>query len=489
MAVDLEQINLKFTASIGNVSKTFSALESRLSKLQTALNGLNTSNLDRLASSVDRLASASNAMSNNDSANKAMRSLATSLKKFESVNSGSVINASNALTTLGNAMSTFMGIDPVKANSLSILATSLNSFGRVKPLAGIEGLAKLGTSINQFMVSLDGLDPARMYQLSQAILNFASGLNLLGRAKVGQAIVNLPLLAKEMENLMQSLARAPTVSDNVIRMTDSLARLASQGGKAGTVATGLNRAMNASSTAGRNGANGIRLFGNSAKGAHKHIKSLASTVGGLIAKYWILWRAVQMLGNMAGVASNLVEVQNVVDHTFGQMQYKLEDFTKSSIENFGLSTLAVKQYASRFQSMGMSMGITNAQVAKSADFVSAHMTDEAKALYNSSESLADMSINLTKLAGDYASFYDVDPAEAFEKFQSVLTGQTRPLRAYGLDLTQATLKEFALKNGLDADIASMSQAEKAMLRYQYIMAQSSHITGDFARTSDRKCVA
>ena len=183
MAVDLEQINLKFTASIGNVSKTFSALESRLSKLQTALNGLNTSNLDKLASSVDRLASASNAMSNNDSANKAMRSLATSLKKFESVNSGSVINASNALTTLGNAMSTFMGIDPVKANSLSILATSLNSFGRVKPLAGIEGLAKLGTSINQFMVSLDGLDPTRMYQLSQAILNFASGLNLLAERK------------------------------------------------------------------------------------------------------------------------------------------------------------------------------------------------------------------------------------------------------------------------------------------------------------------
>lgn len=51
-------------------------------------------------------------------------------------------------------------------------------------------------------------------------------------------------------------------------------------------------------------------------------------------------------------------------------------------------------------------------------------------------------------------------------------------------MTQATLQEWALKNGLDADIQSMTQAEKAMLRYQYIMAQSSHITGDFARTSD-----
>ena len=85
--------------------------------------------------------------------------------------------------------------------------------------------------------------------------------------------------------------------------------------------------------------------------------------------------------------------------------------------------------------------------------------------------------------------YDVDPAETFEKFQSVFSGATRPLRSYGLDLTQATLKEFALKNGLDSNIESMTQAEKAMLRYQYILQNSNHILGDFSRTSDRKCVA
>ena len=51
-------------------------------------------------------------------------------------------------------------------------------------------------------------------------------------------------------------------------------------------------------------------------------------------------------------------------------------------------------------------------------------------------------------------------------------------------MDQTTVSEWALKNGLDADVQSMTQAEKAMLRYQYIMAQSSHITGDFARTSD-----
>ena len=484
MGVDLEQITLKFNASIGNVSKTFDALEKRLSKLQTSLSGLNTANLDRLASCVDKLSGAMGNMASSAGAEKAMRSLATSLDRLAKVDTASVARASSVLSSMGNALRTLPTIDPMQSQSLSELATAMNAFGRVKSVNGIAGLGTLSTNIRELMTSLDGFDPSRFQQLSSALESFASALNILGRAKVSQAITNLPLLAKEMENLMQSLARAPTVSDNLIRMTEALAKLSAQGGKVGTATNGLNRALNSTSYAGRNGARGLNLFGNSARGAHKHVKSLASTVGGLIAKYWILWRAIQGLGNMAGVASNLVEVQNVVDHTFGQMQSKLDDFTKSSIENFGLGELAAKQYASRFQSMGMSMGITNSQVAKTSDFVSAHMSDEAKAIYNTSDSLADMSINLTKLAADYASFYDVDPSEAFEKMQSVLTGQTRPLRAYGLDLTQATLKEWALKNGIDADISSMTQAEKAMLRYQYVMAQSSHITGDFARTSE-----
>lgn len=52
-----------------------------------------------------------------------------------------------------------------------------------------------------------------------------------------------------------------------------------------------------------------------------------------------------------------------------------------------------------------------------------------------------------------------------------------PLRQYGLDLTQATLKEWAMKNGMDADIESMSQAEKTMLRYQYVMANTTAAQG------------
>ena len=131
------------------------------------------------------------------------------------------------------------------------------------------------------------------------------------------------------------------------------------------------------------------------------------------------------------------------------------------------------------------MGISGKAVAQASQNIG-----QLNESYDSSaDSMADMSLNLTKLAGDLASFYNVEVDEAAEALNSVFTGQTRSLRRFGLDLTQATLAEWALKNGLDADVQSMSQAEKTVLRYQYVMAQTKTIHGDFALTADKLCVA
>ena len=81
-----------------------------------------------------------------------------------------------------------------------------------------------------------------------------------------------------------------------------------------------------------------------------------------------------------------------------------------------------------------------------------------------------------------ASFYNVSQKDVAEDLSAIFTGETRPLRQYGIDLTQATLQEWAMKNGLDANVQSMSQAEKTMLRYQYVLANTSAAHGDFART-------
>ena len=196
----------------------------------------------------------------------------------------------------------------------------------------------------------------------------------------------------------------------------------------------------------------------------------------LIAGAKTLWR---VLSGGIDLASDLTEVQNVVDKAFGNEAGKIQDLVQSSIQDLGMSELTAKQIASRYQAMGSAMGISRDQVKKASEQIG-----ELRENYNGAgESMADMSINLTKLSADMASFYNVGIEDVAQDLTAIFTGQTRPLRQYGLDLTQATLQEWALKQGIEADVTAMSQAEKTMLRYQYVMSQTKMVQGDFIDTS------
>jgi hypothetical protein len=93
-----------------------------------------------------------------------------------------------------------------------------------------------------------------------------------------------------------------------------------------------------------------------------------------------------------------------------------------------------------------------------------------------------MSQNLTQLSYDMASFFNTDVETAFDKLSSAMSGQVKGLREFGIDTTVASLQEYALSKGIDASVRSMSQAEKSLLRYNYIMEKSIIMQGDMART-------
>ena len=160
-----------------------------------------------------------------------------------------------------------------------------------------------------------------------------------------------------------------------------------------------------------------------------------------------------------GLASDLNEVQNVVDTTFGKGASTIEDFASKAGESFGLSELAAKQYTSTIGAMLKSMGLAE-------------------------EDTLDMSIALAGLAGDMASFYNLDPSDAFEKLRSGISGETEPLKQLGINMSVANLEAFALSQGITATYDSMTQAEQATLRYQYIMQATADAQGDFSKTSD-----
>lgn len=159
------------------------------------------------------------------------------------------------------------------------------------------------------------------------------------------------------------------------------------------------------------------------------------------------------------LASDLTEVQNVVDVTFGQNAELINQWAKSAKNSFGLSELAAKQYAGTIGAMLKSTGIAN-------------------------EHIMGMSTTIAGLAADFASFYNLSHDEAFEKIRSGISGETEPLKALGINMSVANLEAYALAQGITTAYEKMSEADKAILRYNYLLSVSKDAQGDFARTFD-----
>ena len=158
------------------------------------------------------------------------------------------------------------------------------------------------------------------------------------------------------------------------------------------------------------------------------------------------------------LGSDLQEVQNVVDVTFGAMSGSVDEFAKNAAESFGLSETMAKKYMGTYGAMAKSFGIVG------------------KAGY-------DMSAAITGLTGDVASFYNLSQDEAYTKLKSIFTGETESLKDLGVVMTQTALDQYALNNGFGRTTAKMTEQEKVMLRYQFVMDRLSDAQGDFTRTS------
>lgn len=96
----------------------------------------------------------------------------------------------------------------------------------------------------------------------------------------------------------------------------------------------------------------------------------------------------------------------------------------------------------------------------------------------------NMSQKITELAGDLASFYNLDVDDAFTKIRSGISGETEPLKQLGINMSVANLEAYAMSKGITTAFQNMSQADQALLRYNYLLSVTADAQGDFSRTSD-----
>lgn len=154
------------------------------------------------------------------------------------------------------------------------------------------------------------------------------------------------------------------------------------------------------------------------------------------------------------------------------------------VENVNLFTVSMGEYANEAkkyaETVGEVMGIDPGEWMRNQGVFMTLATGFGVA----SDRAALMSKNLTQLGYDLSSFFNISYEDAMQKLQSGLSGELEPLRRIGYDLSQAKLEATALELGIDKTVSSMTQAEKAQLRYYAIMTQVTTAHGDMARTLD-----
>lgn len=485
----IDTLDIQISSSTEKAVRALTNLSNKLTEVNSALSGVNTNGL---------------------------RSCVRELGKLKELDIGKMTSIADGIGKFSNSIKTMGEVD-YKGSGLNAVINSINRLSQVDAsgfdsgklgeiihkLSGLSEIPDVSTSVNRFVNSM-----ARLANSGEYIANVSAELPGLGRNlksivesftsvgdisepvnrlvqsiaqlasagnRIGQTSSQFGTLAKEVLSFFDVMKTAPKISDNTIRMTEALAKLANAGGKVNSATNSISSAFSKLSSATSSlgnivsktssiigtGVKGIigwfQRLGNSSSG----IKTASFNLGNLL-KTAIGFKAIRGLANLGksaiGFGSAITEIENVVDVSFGSMADEAYKFASTAKEQFGLSELAAKQYSGTMMAMMKSSGVAQDAASK-------------------------MSISLAGLAGDIASFYNIDTDTAFQKIRSGISGEIEPLRQLGINLSVANMEAYALSRGITTSYNAMSQAEKVALRYNYLMSATGDVQGDFARTS------
>lgn len=480
LASTLRSINTAFTKDISGMRK-FSKEIGTLNSALKGLNNIKTPDLSKLSKAMKSLSETktSGAKSTADD----VKDIVNSLKGLGNVNfnESGITKLTNSLKRLAQVDMSAFDVSKFKqiTDSVSTLgnmpdvSSSVNRF-----VSSLSRLANAGTKTGQSandilrlgqQTALAARELGSVGAINDDVNMFVQSIGRLATAgnKTAQTASGLSTLSKETIEFFKAMQNAPKVSQNTIAMTQALAQLASAGGKVGTATNSVTGAFEKLSRAGTSTMNALKKASSGIvsalqriTGAGKGVNSLSLSLGNLLKTavgFNIGYGLLNFGKSMFTLGSDVTEVENVVDVAFGGMAQSAYDFAKTAQEQFGLSELSALRYSGILMSMFNASGVAQRDAA-------------------------EMSTTLTGLAGDLASFYNIDQEDAFTKLRSALAGEVEPMRALGVDMTVASMEAYALSQGITESWQSMSQAEKVMLRYNYLMSVTSAQQNDFQRT-------
>ena len=262
-------------------------------------------------------------------------------------------------------------------------------------------------------------------------------LNIKIEAESKQATGSIDSLIQRLESLLGVFGKFSSAGN---KATQTIKNVGNATGKANSGLTKI-----------------IENFANGQKPLKGFTDKLARNISKWRTLYSVFQNAANTMAEWFAASNDYVETLNLFNVTMGEGAVAAKEFADSVSEAMGIDVAEWMNYQGTFKQLTSGFGIVE---------------DKANT----------MSKNLTQLSYDLASFFNTDVETAFEKLSSAMAGQVKGLREFGIDTTVASLQEYALAKGIDKSVRSMTQAEKSMLRYNYIMENSIKIQGDMART-------
>lgn len=341
------------------------------------------------------------------------------------------------IQTLFNAISEASGIDVAKLEGL-------RAFGQVASnLNSVKISSNIATQLNNLDFVVQHLSGESLEGLREFIAAL-SQLSSLKDVKINATFVkNLEALA-EFSTKIQGQSFA-----SLNEFTTALSRL-------GSIAN-----LDSSSIKGLTSS--IKSFSTQTKSATGNGRRFNTVLANIRTRTLLLVRATQSIRRITtqsiGVYGDYIETLNLFKMAMGSAGQEAFEFAEKCQNLLGIDLTQWMKGQGVFNALASGFGVA-------------------------SDRAAIMSKNLTQLAYDISSFYNIDVESAIEKVRSGFSGQIRPVRDLGYDLSQARLEAIALSYGIDKSVKSMTQAEKSQLRYIALMTQLTQVQGDLARTLD-----
>lgn len=445
----IDELQIEIESDGADAAQALEKLQQTLERLVAPVQALTTGNgLNKLTKQLEKLTEAGRAISSLSGLDKVTQA-ANALKSLDTLTGApkvnSYVNAINKLSQASGAVQAIATFPDVSAQ-LSSLTNALNSLRsiqdiRLTPL--INSLSRL-PAVVQAINSMSAIDTSRIEMLNSAMAAFRTE-NATAIRQLANALNRLPTVAQRINQIDFT-----QFSNSIRQLTTTLEPLMQRAEQAAQGLTALAQVMQAASRQSNNSGG---------------LGGLGRTLGSLSTKSLISWASLmklkKVLDKCFNVSAQYVENLNLFNVTMGKSASSAFEFAEAVNAALGVDTSDWIRYQGFFQSVGKGFGV----VSDKADL---------------------MSKNLTQLSYDISSFYNISTEEAYNKVQSGFAGELEPLRRLGFALDEATLKQLAYSKGITQTYESMTQAQKAQLRYVAMIEQAKGIgvTGDMSRTID-----